>query len=50
MGFDDDFDRMERRVFGGILAVWIIAALASLALTGVAIWAIVELVQWVTTK
>lgn len=40
----------EDKFFGAFIVVWIIAALASLALCGVAIWAIVELVQWVTAK
>ncbi len=44
--FDDDFHRVSRLAGVSI----IVGVLVSLAVTGLGIWAVVELVQWVTTK
>lgn len=38
------FDRQSNKVFGAALAAWSVGALVSLALAGVVIWAIIQLV------
>lgn len=43
----DDFDRGFRRT---VIVTMVISALASLVLVALLVWAIIELVQWVTTK
>jgi hypothetical protein len=45
-----EFDRDFRRMTAGIVMVWIAGIIFSLAFLGVIIWAIIQLVQWVTTK
>lgn len=41
----------DRNGFGAaFVVVWLISALLSLAVTGVIIWGIIELVQWLTSK
>lgn len=47
---DFNFDREEKAFFSVFIVLWAVAALASLAVTGVLIWAIIELVQWATAK
>ena len=46
--FEDDFDKTFNRMTKGIVAVWVVAALCSLALTVAIIWGIVEVVQALT--
>jgi len=44
------FTRGEK-VAGGVFVVfWILGVLLSLAVTGVVVWGIIELVQWVTAQ
>ena len=40
----------DNKFFVAIIVLWALSALASLAVCGVIIWAIIELVQWGTTK
>lgn len=47
MNLDNGSDSKIVIAFG---AVWILAMLVSLAVTGVVIWAIIELVMWLTSK
>ena len=39
-----NFDKQSSKIFGAALAAWAVGALVSLALAGVAIWAIIQLV------
>lgn len=48
--WEDDFDRTVKRGFKTFLAFWLLMLVANLVILGVAIWAIVQLVQWVQTK
>lgn len=43
--FDRDFDRTFNRMSKGIIVVWVVAALCSLALTIAVIWGVVQIVQ-----
>lgn len=47
---NDDFEKTVKRGAGVFIALWVLSALASLGVTAVVIWAIVQLVQWVTAK
>ena len=48
--WEDDFDRKFNRAFKWGVGVWVGVLIANLIIWGVVIWAIVELVQWVTSK
>jgi hypothetical protein len=49
--FDDDkFDRNFDRGFKAMIGVWALILVGNLVFWGVAIWAIIQLVQWVQTK
>lgn len=51
--FDDwerDFDKSAKRMFRWGVGVWVGVLLANLVIWGVVIWAIIQLVQWVTSK
>lgn len=48
--WEDDFDRNFNRFFKWGVGVWVGVLLANLIIWGVAIWALIELVQWVKTK
>ena len=38
------------RGLGVVIAIWSVVVLANLAFLGVAIWAVVKLVEWVTSQ
>ena len=46
--FDDSFDKTFNRMSRGIVVVWVIGALCSIALTIAIIWGIVQVVQALT--
>ena len=46
--FDRDFDKNFNRVAKGVVGLWIVGSLVSLALTIAVIWAIVQLVAHFT--
>ena len=46
--WERDFDKNFKRMSKAVVAVWLVSILASLAITGVVIWAIIELVQHFT--
>lgn len=48
--WERDFDKSFKRTRSGIIAVWLGVLVGNLILWGVVIWAIIELVQWVTSK
>lgn len=35
---------------GGVVAIWVISLLASLAVVGVVVWGVITLVNWLVTK
>jgi hypothetical protein len=43
-------DKFFARFFGAFAAAWVAAALVSLAAFGVAIWAVIALVNWLVTQ
>lgn len=48
--FDRSFNKTMKRGAGVFIGLWALSVLASLGVTVVVIWAIVQLVQWVTAK
>lgn len=48
--WEDDFDRSVGRMFKWGVGAWVAVLLANLVIWGVVIWAIIELVQWITSK
>lgn len=46
----DEDDRALRQIFKGFLIAWIIGAVLGLCVLGVAIWAVIQLVNWVTAQ
>lgn len=46
----DNEGQFEKRLFKGFIAVWIAGAVIGLAVLGVAGWAVVQLVNWVTAQ
>lgn len=48
--WERDFDRTAKRTMRGMIVVWLGILIANLVIWGVVIWAIIELVQWVTSK
>lgn len=48
--WERDFDRTAKRTMRGMIVVWLGILIANLVIWGVVIWAIIELVQWVTAQ
>lgn len=48
--WEKNFDKNFKRAGSAFAIFWVISAIVSLAFTGVLIWGLIELVQWVTTK
>lgn len=46
----DNEDQFEKRLFKGFIAVWIGGAVVGLGVLGVAAWAVIQLVNWVTSQ
>lgn len=46
----DEDDKILKQIFGGLLAVWVMGAVVGLCVLGVAAWAVIQLVNWVTSQ
>ena len=43
-------NKFEDKFFSSIAVIWIIGAVLSLGVTGVAIWGVISLVNWITSQ
>jgi hypothetical protein len=48
--WERDFDRTAKRGMRAFGAVWLGILVVNLVVLGVVVWAIIELVQWLTSK
>lgn len=43
-------DRLDDKIFGTVIGMWIVGALLSLGTLGVVIWGVISLVNWITSQ